>query len=314
MKKIAVAVDLGASNLRVALIDKQGQILKKKIEKTVKNGKNGQVVARQIVALAKQLLSEQKSQIVGLGISSIGPLDYKKGGIVNSPNIPFKFVPLKFPLQQEFSKSVYLANDCIASVFGEKIFGAGKKFKNLVYITISTGIGGGAIVDNHLLFGKNGNAAEIGHLIIDTKYNFLCGCKKGYGHWESLASGQNLPRFFKAWLKEKKIEVNFSYKTAEDIFRAAKEQNKIALYFVEQVLGKVNARGVSNVIVAYNPELITLGGAVVLNNKKLILEPIKRYIDHYLEPPKIKVTPLGRDIGLLGAAAIVFYHQKLSFL
>jgi len=309
--KIAVAVDIGATNLRVALVSKQGIILREKIVKTPQEGRDGKVIPKQIISLIKQLLVGLKLQIEGIGISSIGPLDLRKGGIINSPNLSFRFVPLVKPLKTAFSLPLYLLNDCTASVWGEKFFGAGKRIKNLVYITISTGIGGGAIVDNHLLFGQRGNAVEVGHLIIDTKYNFLCGCKKGRGHWESLASGKNIPRFFKTWLKEKKVKAGFKYKTkyktARDIFEAAKEKDKIALYFVREILGKVNARGISNVIVAYNPKLITLGGAVVLNNQKLILEPIKKYIDHYLEPPEIEVTPLKEDIGLFGAAATVFF-------
>lgn len=307
MKKTAVAIDLGATNLRVALISKEGVLLKK-ISQKVKKKEGEKAISNQIVDNVKKIIDSSITSIAGIGISSIGPLDYKRGGIVNSPNIPFRFVSLLKPLKKAFALPVYLANDCTASVFGEKIFGAGKKVKNLVYITISTGIGGGAIVDGHLLFGRDGNATEIGHLIVDTKYNLLCSCKKGYGHWEGLASGRNIPRFFEAWIEKSKIKVNFRYKSAKDIFDAAKRGERTAHYFVEQVLGKVNARGVSNVIVAYNPALITLGGAVVLNNEELILEPIKKYIDHYLEPPKIKVTPLGADIGLFGAAAFVFYN------
>jgi glucokinase len=304
MKKIAIAIDFGASHLRAALVNKEGEILKENFQDTKKQGKSGKVLTGQITAMIEDLIGGEALKIAGIGISSIGPLDYKNGGVRNSPNLSFGFVPLASPLQKKFSLPVYLLNDCAASVLAEKVYGAGKETENLVYITISSGIGGGAIVDNHLLFGSKGNAVEIGHFIIEDKYNFLCSCSQGFGHWESLASGRNLPRFFNTWAKEKGFRVK--YKTAKDIFEAAKNKDKNALYFVREVLGRINAKGVSNVIVAYNPSLITFGGAVALNNQKLILEPIKKHIDHFLTTPKMIITPLKEKIGLLGAAALVF--------
>lgn len=305
MEKICLALDIGATNLRIALINKQGKILKKVCQPTKRQGKDGKVITDQIIKLADSLVKKEPL-LSGVGIASAGPLDYKKGGIKNSPNIPFQFVPLLKPLSSTFGLPVSLLNDCLAAVWAEKIYGAGKNLENLVYVTISTGIGGGAIVNSHLLFGKNGNAVEVGHSIIEEKYNFLCSCGKGRGHWEGIASGNDIPRFFQAWLKKTKSKTNFKAKSAKDIFSAAKNKNRIALKFIEE-LGKINARALSNIIVAYDPELITLGGAVVLNNKELILKPIKKYIDRFLTPPKIKITPLGKDIVLLGAAATVFY-------
>jgi len=161
-------------------------------------------------------------------------------------------------------------------------------------------------VDNHLLRGQNYNAAEIGRFIVDTKYNLLCGCKKGYGHWEGYCSGNNMPRFFKYWLKSNRIKKKYPVKTAKDIFDLAKKADKIILKFLEEV-GQINARGISNVIIAYDPKIIIIGGAVFLNNKKFILPHIKKNIDKYLVPPKIIATPLKENTCLLGAAALVFY-------
>lgn len=312
MNKVALAIDIGASNLRAALVASNGKILKKAAEPAKKTGKSGKVVTEQILRMIRELACDKFSRLTGIGVGAIGPLDYKKGGILQSPNIPFKFVPLIEPVSSASGLPVFLLNDCLAAVWGEKIWGAGKDLNNLVYITISTGIGVGAIVDGELLAGKEGNAAEMGHQIIEEKYNFLCSCGKGRGHWEGIASGRNIPRFFKAWLKEKALKVPFKHDAAKDIFEAAKRKNKIALKFIEE-LGKINARAISNIIVAYDPALITLGGAVALNNKELILSPLKKYLDKYLTPPKIKITPLGESIVLWGAAASVFYPPKQPF-
>lgn len=305
-KKLAIAVDLGATNLRVALVSSTGKILKKAKEETAKTGKDGSVVTNQIIHLIHEVAKEiDPRKVAGIGISSIGPLDYDKGGPLNSPNIPFSFIPLVKPLEKEFGLPVHLLNDANAAVLGEKYFGAGKRVTNLVYITISTGIGGGAIVDGKLLFGRGGNAAEIGHMIVDTTYNLSCTCRKGIGHWEALSSGTNLPRFFRVWQEHTDKKDIMQVQTAKEIFDLARRKNATALDFLDE-LAKVNARAISNIIVAYDPELITIGGSVALNNPEFLLPGIEAKIDHYLEMPRICVTNLGDDIVVLGAASSVF--------
>ena len=306
-KNIAVAIDLGATNIRMALVSKDGKILKKIKEKTPKTGTSGIVIAEQIKNMLYSLAAKEDIlKLAGIGIGSIGPLDLTKGAVVNTPNLPFKFIPLAKPLKKEFSLKVALFNDCRAGVWGEKHFGAGKEKENLVFITISTGIGGGAIVNGHLLLGKDGNAGEIGHIIAETKYNFPCRCKKGHGHWEACASGNNLARFFNFWLRKNKNKKKFNFAEAKDIFSAATGGNQTVLKFLDEI-GRISARAVSNIIVAYNPELITIGGSVALNNPEYVLNPIKKYIEHYLAVPEIIITPLGDDPVLLGAAACVFW-------
>lgn len=305
-QKLAIAVDLGATNVRVALVSQEGKILKKIRETTTKQGRNGIVITNQIIRMIQEICRDiHQKRLAGISISSIGPLDYEKGGPVRSPSIPFGFVPLVKPLEKTCSLPVHLLNDAKAAALGEKYFGAGKNVKNLVYITISTGIGGGAIVDGHLLLGKGGNAAEIGHMIIDTTYNFPCGCGKGVGHWEGYASGKNIPQFFQFWLKKTDKKVAIQFQEAKDIFTQARRKNRLALEFLGE-LSKINARAISNIIVAYDPELITIGGSVALNNPKFILDGINKYVDHCLKPPKTQITKLGDDISLLGVTATIF--------
>ncbi len=306
-KDLAIAIDLGASNLRAALVTKNGKIKKLLKTATPHIGKSGLVVTKTLIVLINALLENcKKEKIAGIGLGAIGPIDFQKGKILDSPNVPFKEIPLLSWLKKYFSFPVYLHNECTAAVWGEKIFGAGKKYKNLVYVTISSGIGGGAIVDNHLLIGQGHNAAEVGHFIVDTKYNLLCSCKKGRGHWEGYCSGSTLPKFFKHWLKYNKIKKQYLIKTTKDIFDLANKADETILKFLEEV-GQINGKGVSNIIVAYDPEIIILGGAVFLNNKKFILPYIKKNIDRFLAPPKIIATPLKENITLLGATALVFY-------
>lgn len=315
--KLAIGIDLGASNLRIGVVSEEGKILGSLKELTDKSGKDGASITRQMVKMIKAIKEKNKIQkkISGIGIASIGPLNYKRGGAENSPNVPYDFIPLIKPIEREFKTPVYLHNDANASALAERYFGAGKKIQNLIYITISTGIGGGAIVNDHLLLGKSGNAAEIGHIIVDTKYNIPCTCGHGIGHWEGLASGLNIPKFFEIWRKFNNTE-GPSTRTATEarvIFAQAKTQNQFSLNFLEE-LSRINARAVSTIIAAYDPELITIGGAVALHNPGFIIGGIKKYMDDFLKVPDIKITHLGDKIGLLGAAASVFQKINPSLL
>jgi len=310
-KSLAIAVDVGGTNLRTAIIDGKGKIVAKNVVRTARRGKSGQVVADQVIEEIWKLIGrEGVKKYKGIGVSIAGPIDYGCGASINPPNMNFSYVPIIGPLKKAFRLPVNLSNDCNAAVLGEKYFGAGKKFENLVYITMSSGIGGGAIVNGNLLLGKDGSAAEIGHITVDTEYNLLCSCGKGRGHWEAYASGNNLPKFFKIWAKGKNLETEFPSKT-KDIFEAARKGNKNVLRFMEE-LGKINGRGMSNVIAAYDPEVIVLGGAVALNNFDIIVKYALPNIDKFLKIPKIIKSPLGENAPLLGAAAFVLGLAPLN--
>lgn len=306
MNDLAITIDLGASNLRAALISKDGKILKKISLKTPggKNAKND--ISGIIIKLIENILKQaDQSKISGIGISVGSPINQEKGEIVNPPNMNFKNLPIVSILKKHFKIPIILLNDCNAAVLGEKFFGGAKNYKNIVYITISSGIGGGALIDDRLINGKNGSAAEIGHFIIDTKYNFLCSCKKGFGHWEGYCSGNNLPRFFNQWIKLNKIDYKNPVSNSEDIFGRARNSDKVILKFLKEI-GKINGRGISNVIAAYNPEIIILGGAVILKNRNFIIPYFKKNIDRFLSVPKISTTRLGDNVSLCGSAAMVF--------
>jgi len=303
-KSLAIAVDVGGTNLRTAIVDRKGKIIAKISTKTVQRGKSGRVVANQIIGEIRKIVGgDNLKRYKGIGVSIAGPIDYERGVSVNPPNMNFSRVPITGPLEKAFRLPVSLSNDCNAAVLGEKYFGAGKKNDNLVYITMSSGIGGGAIVAGNLLLGKDGSAAEIGHMVVDTGYNLLCSCGKGHGHWVAYASGNNIPKFFWVWAREKKKKVGFNCRKAADIFAAVRKKDEVALDFMEE-LGKINGRGLSNVIAAYDPEMITFGGAVMLGNGDLVLKYAKRSIDKFLRWPRMRISPLGEDAPLLGAAAL----------
>jgi glucokinase len=315
--KYAIGVDLGATNVRVGIGTNEGRILEKICEKTDKShGSEG--ISAQIIGMIYDLVNDAKINILGIGVGSIGPLDLKKGIITHSPNIPFNSVPLQEPIKREFNTSVTLLNDCNSAVVGERMFGAGKGFDNLVYMTLSTGIGGGVFVDGHLLLGKDGNASEVGHIVIDIEERLRCGCGKR-GHWEAYCSGKNIPNYVRIRLKEtvyrdsslrKRVNGWSQEETTKMFFEEAENGDKTALDIVEDI-GRLNAAGFASVINLYDPSIITVGGSMALNHESLILNPIKKYVPNYVinRVPKIQITPLGEDVVLMGAIALV-YQQK----
>ncbi len=314
-----VGVDLGATNLRVALGFDDGRLLARVSRRTdVVTG--SEAISRQIADMVKSLQEECEASLgnlVGIGIGSIGPLDPDRGGIDHPANIPYSFIPLVEPLNREFSVPVALLNDCVAAVVGEKAFGVGTSERNLVYITISTGIGAGVYVDNHLLLGKDGNAHEVGHMTIDFSGRLQCGCGKR-GHWEAYCSGRNLPNYARILVEEEGLDFkqsllcsytkgDISKLMAKNIYEGAREGDKVSLRIVEEA-GRLNAVGFANVVNLYDPSSITVGGTVVSENASLVLDPIQRHLGEYVfnKPPRIQLTPLGGDIVLYGALASSF--------
>jgi glucokinase len=309
----AIAVDLGATNTRVGLVNEEGSIKEKITAPTPGAPLTAEGVGAFLVSLIRQLQSEAHPPVVGIGISAAGPVDIHQGLLVNPPNIPIRNIPLVEPLQRAFGIPVYLANDCHAGVIGEAYFGDGSGIENLAYITISTGIGGGILSGGKLLLGTKGNAVEIGHFLVDTSYNLVCGCGHP-GHWERYASGRFLPDFFRAWSTKHGHAQEERYSSAQDLFRAADRNEPVVLAFLEE-LGTINGRGLSDVIVAYDPERIVLDGSVILSNTQHILPAMIRHTDRFLPLPEIHVSQLHGDAPLLGASILASgYQTKIGTL
>jgi glucokinase len=311
-----VGVDLGGTWLRVVLSDEKGKFVDRIGEKVDKS--SAEAISKQVVKIVRFLCKRHGFQIKilrGVGIAATGPLIQDEGVLTKPTNIPFDLVPLTKPVAEELGIPACLINDCAGAALGENTFGAAKGLDNFVFITIGTGIGCGAIVNGTLLLGKDGNGHEVGHFVIDSEGKLTCGCGKP-GHWEGYCSGRNIPNFVRMKIKEipeevvngsllmKRIGGDLSKLTAAVLFCAAKKRDNLSLKLVND-LGILNAMGFANVISAYDPSLITVGGTVTLKNKRMILSPIRKCVGHYTvnRVPRIKVTPLGDDVGLYGAVA-----------
>jgi glucokinase len=313
--KYAIAVDIGATNTRVALGSSEGELLEVVVFSTWEERSPEEYIAR-IARIAVELERRHGVEAIGVGVGSPGPLDMKKGEVVNAPNMPFKRIEVVRLLREALGKPVAFANDAVTAAVGEKWWGMGQDKENLVYVTISTGIGGGVYVDGELLLGKEGNAHEIGHMVVDAEGRLTCGCGKR-GHWEAYSSGRGIPNLARfladtdpALREETSLPLGPEL-TAKEVFDAFRRGDPLARKVVEWV-NRFNACGFANIVNAYDPELITVGGSVALNNPDVLLQGLRDRVAEYAvnRVPEITLTRLGANVGLLGALALGLGLEK----
>ena len=324
-EKFIAGVDIGGTWVRVAICtaDLNEKKIKKRVIKTRKENKYS--ISNSVCKILLELLSENtisKEQILGIGIATAGPLNMDKGEVFNNANLGFRVIPLKKPIREKFPEiPIYFINDCIGSVLGVHFFEAEDEEKdNLVYITMSTGIGGGAVCNGHLLLGKEGNAAEVGHTLVEPNSRFKCNCG-AYGCWEAYSSGTGVQNRALDALKVGKLNADIlkeivdndnSKITAKEIFQAAKKGDILSKKIIEDCIFYTKV-GIGIVNNYYDCTSIYFGGAMMKDKEQIIpplveqfeKDPLRFTVNH---PPKIKVTRYNDEIGLIGALALVKYN------
>ncbi len=315
-----IGVDLGGTQIRIGLFTEEGELLDRKATLTKAEEGPTKVVER-IKSLIHEIslpviVKNGKESIGGIGIGCPGPLDVFEGIIMSPPNLPgWNRIPLKKLLEEEFQLSVYLNNDANAAVLGEYFFGSGKGKSNLVYLTLSTGVGTGIIDNGQLLLGQNGSSAEVGHMSLNPE-GPLCGCGNR-GCFEAFVSGTGIVRRAKALLEQDLESASALHEceelTTKLIFDAAKKKDRLALEIVEETRMYLGVALV-NVIHLYNPSMIILGGGVSKVGA-FLLEPAiqfakERAMKLMADSLEFQLTQLGDDVGLIGAASLVKYHHQ----
>lgn len=187
MENLYVGVDLGGTKIYTALSTESGEFLKDTIVKTEASKGQEHIVKKIKDSIRHVLEGVDIEKVKAIGIGSPGPLDIKNGIIVEPANLPFVNFPIVNELFKEFKTQVYLDNDANVATLAEYMFGSGKGSENMVYVTASTGIGGGAILNGKIYRGSTSNALEVGHTTVDISGR-ICGCGNN-GCVEVLASG-----------------------------------------------------------------------------------------------------------------------------
>jgi glucokinase len=319
MDKHVLAVDLGGTKIRSAIVSHEGKIVA--IDNRLTQAYKGfdHVINRLFDSIDTVLRKEcmQTGGFSGIGIAIAGVLDSKNGILTSSPNLPdWKNVPLKQTMQDRLGLDTFLINDANAAALGEHRFGAGIGAQDLVYLTVSTGIGGGIIIDDKLYEGTTGSAGELGHMTIDAD-GPRCNCGN-YGCLEALASGTAVAREAIERIKGGKISIlrdmklDISDITAEDVAKAARLEDKLANEIIAAASYYLGI-GLANIVNIFNPQVIVIGGGMSKMGGMLI-EPAKKTIKQRAfklpaRAARIVRSRLGNESGIIGAAANVLNQQ-----
>jgi glucokinase len=300
-------VDLGATNCRAAVADADGTILGRDQRRTPQ-GPGGIAVTEAVLDALRTACDDagvDPGDVRAVGVGSIGPLDRAAGEVQEPANLPDAIdrIPLTGPLAELVgSDRVYLHNDTTAAVIGER-FHADRNPDDMVYLTISSGIGAGVCVDGNVLSGWDGNAGEVGHVTVDPSGAVTCGCGKA-GHWEAYCSGEGIRRYAQHLHEgeETAVPIEDPGFGAADVFAAAGDDD-----FADDVLDRVaawNAIGIAMVVHAYAPLVIYVGGSVALNNPSVVEEMRERVPDLvFTNVPELTLSNLGDEVVVYGALA-----------
>jgi glucokinase len=302
---LTVAVDIGGTHIRVAVYEPDS-LTPIAHERTRSLATEPGVYGRLEQAIQAVWPKEGASAI---GIASPGPLDPHTGTILATPNIPeWKNFPVAPKLSQHFGVPVHLDNDANMAGLAEWQYGAGKGHEDLVYLTISTGIGGGVISSGCLLQGFHGMGAELGHMIVDSD-GPPCGCGKR-GHVESFCSGPSIARYFNEQIKAgqtSSLQAE-SNPSAAQIADAARAGDALAIASFARA-GHYLGIAVANYLAIFDPSIVIFGGGVSQVGD-LLFKPFEKSLKehtfhpHYLDNLVITRAALGDDAGLLGALAL----------
>jgi glucokinase len=296
----AIALDLGGTQTRAALVDVEGNVTNRVTLPTPANDGPGAVVKK--LAEAADYAASGATDFVGVGLSSPGPLDTENGIAIHLPNFKdFTNFPLRSALEEKIGRKVHLENDGISAAIGEWKFGAGKGLHSIVYVTVSTGIGGGVIVNNTVVRGQMGMASHVGHMSIMPD-GLRCNCGNT-GCWEAYAAGP----FFAA--RASKVLGQIVQPT--DVFALAREGDATAQKLVEEE-AKLLGLGFTSLLYLFSPQKIIVGGGMT-NAWDQLSPGINAYVQANAMYPfrdvPIVTAGLGGNSGLIGAAALVFAEK-----
>lgn len=314
MGKLLCGIDLGGTKINTGLVNKKGEVVSNIIVDTLAQEGQERVIAR-MMDTVRHVMKEAGiscDDLEGIGIGVPGLIDSWEGLVIEAANLPgWENVPIVDLFAREFNIPILLENDANAAAMGEYLFGSGRGNEDFVYVTISTGIGGGAILDGRLYSGSNSNATEIGHSMI----NFdgpRCKCGNS-GCFEAYASGTSLARFATERIEAgeetiiKRLAVDGLVK-AEHVFEANELGDVVAEKLIQDEAYYIGI-GLANILAFYNPEKISIGGGVS-SQWHILEERVKQVVAERALKPNAKIckivkAELGKNVGLLGAAGIV---------
>ena len=306
--KYCFGVDIGGTTIKMGLFTAEGELLDK-WEITTRRENGGEKVPQDIAdAIAKKCADKniEKSDITGVGIGVPGPVR-NDGTVMKCANLGWGIFNVNEKMSEFTGLKCQALNDANAAALGELWRGSGKGFKNLVFITLGTGVGGGIVIDGKIIAGIHGGGGEIGHIVVNPKEDAVCGCG-GHGHLEQYASATGIVRLAKKGLQDKSVNTVLREKEAEltckDIFDAAKSGDAFANGLVDEMCSYL-ALALSGVAATCDPEAYVIGGGVSKAGE-IITDTVKKHFYsnnmNVLTQSEFRLASLGNDAGIYGAA------------
>jgi glucokinase len=298
-----LGLDIGGTKLAAGVVDAAGVVHSFAAEPSRADEGPKPTLAR-LFELARRVVAESPLEwedVQAVGIGCGGPLDAQRGVLIAPPQLPgWRNVPVTELAARAFDRPVTLENDATAAAAAEHRWGAGADVRNMVYLTISTGVGGGVVIDGSLYRGSTGNGGELGHVTIDWHGRLCRGCGR-HGCLEAYVSGTSIV--------ERAHEAGLEVANAEEVAAGARAGNALAKAVWDETVEAL-ACGVTSIVNLFEPELVVIGGGVARSGEQLI-GPVRETVRASTMKPAgdgadIVASAYGDHVGVAGAAAIVY--------
>jgi glucokinase len=315
MARAVLALDIGGTKLAAGVVDRSGGVHSFLVAPSLADQGPEPVLAR-LFTLGRQAVEESPlgwPDIKGVGIGCGGPLDAGAGVLIAPPHLPgWRNVPITALVRDEYERPAFLENDATAAAWGEHRHGAGAGTLNMVYLTLSTGVGGGVIVGGRLYRGSGGNGAELGHVTIDWHGRLCRGCGRN-GCLEAYASGTSIAERMQEALALRDGGRANNGLTAADVVAAARAGDPVAREVWQETIDAL-ACGLTSIVNLFEPELVVLGGGVSRSGEQLFA-PVREWVRANAIAPagrQAEIVPaaLGDHVGVVGAAAIAYERMR----
>ena len=311
MRKYGFGIDIGGTTIKMGLFNVDGTLLEK-WEVDTRKEENGKYILDDIAKEIKDKMKEKdihRNDVVGVGIGVPGPIS-KDGTVLKCVNLGWGVFNVEETLSNMIDLPVKSGNDANVAALGEMWKGGGKGYKNIVMVTLGTGVGGGIIINGKIVPGANGAAGEIGHIQMSEEETETCGCGKK-GCIEQYASATGIVNYAIKLMNEvdtPSVLRNAENISAKDIFDNAKEGDLLSIEIVE-FFAKQLGKALSYITCVCDPEVIVIGGGVSKAGD-IITKTVKKYYKqsafHASRDTKFSLAQLGNDAGIFGGAKLVF--------
>jgi glucokinase len=310
MEQVCFGIDIGGTAVKAGLFNTEGKLLNKWDFSTQRTD-DGKDILRDVANFIKNKIEElklPKESVIGVGVGIPGPVT-DDGQVLMLANLGLANFNIEKEMSEMTGLKVKAGNDANVAAMGEYWMGGGKGYKSLVLATLGTGVGGGIILNGHILSGSNGAAGEIGHILVNEEETSSCGCKK-QGCLEQYASATGIVRLAKKFLAESEEASSLRGKeeiSAKMVFDHAKAGDKLALAVVDKACYYLGL-AMAHIAQVVDPEAFVIGGGVSKAGE-IITETVKKHYNKYvidsLKDKEFKLATLGNDAGIYGAAKLI---------